>query len=136
MARRTPATVASDAGSQHVIPEHDTEHDVDGLPRDATQVRDHQHGEDCGGTKERRGIGGVAVEETDHEHGAKIVGDRERAEKDGQRRRHARPEQREHAQCEGDVGGGGDSPPRFTRPTAIERHVQQRRCRHPTECGQ
>ena len=50
------------------------------------------------------------IEERDDDDRAEIVEDRERRQEDLEGGRHARAEEREHAEREGDVGRGRDRP--------------------------
>jgi hypothetical protein len=85
-----------------------------------------------------RQLGGV--EHGDDDHRPEVVEDRERGQEHLERDRHARAEEREHAEREGDVGGGRDRPaPQRFRGLGIQRDVDQRRpdhAAHRAETGQ
>ena len=74
-------------------------------------------------------IGGV--EDGDDEDGTEVIHDRKRSQKHFERAWNSRPEQREHAEREGDVGGGRyrPSPPSFRAPP-VDREKDQRRRDH------
>ena len=73
----------------------------------------------------------AGVEDRDDDDGAQVVDDGERRQEHLERQRHAAAERRQHAQREGDVGGGGDRPALERRGIApVDRHVDQRRHGH------
>ena len=123
-----------DAGLEHQEPQHGAEDEIGCQalhPGLVHPEKDREHG---GGPTEhrQRQVGGV--ESRDDEHRAKVVDDGEGGEEDLERDRDARPEQGEHTEREGDVGGGRD------RPAAqclwrgpVDGHVDQRRDDHAAE---
>ena len=88
-------------------------------------------GEHEGGERQRR-----RVEEGDDDDGAEIVDDGERQEEYLQRRRDAGAQQGQHADGEGDVGGGRNGPAaQRDRLAPVDAGIDQRRDEHAADRG-
>jgi hypothetical protein len=97
----------------------DAEEYEGGHPRD-TGCSQGDDGADRGeGQPEGRDIEVACVEDGDDDDGSQVVDDGEGQEEEFQRRGNSRPQEGEHADGEGDVGGHRDPQPRAPGPPAL-----------------
>ena len=117
-------------------PDEDADQYVGPDRGDAPVVEQDQRGEPDAGQGERGKRQLRGIEERDDDDGAEVVDDGERQQEDLQRRRNARAEQRQHADGEGNVGGGGNGPAaQGDGVTPVDGDVDQRRHDHAAERG-
>jgi hypothetical protein len=73
----------------------------------------------------------------DDGHGTEIIDDGERRQEHFQRHRHARSQQRQHAERKGNVGGCGNRPAaQVFRLSEVDGYENQRRHDHAAYCGE
>ncbi len=124
-----------DSGLVERVPADDAERDVRNQrskfePLRQPGARD-AHG--CGG--EPRCAHPLGVEDRDHDDAADVVDDGEGEDEDPHAERDATSGERDHADCEGDVGRHGHTEPAGL-PSEIDDDVDRRRHDHATECGE
>ena len=122
-------------GLVHEHPHADPERDV---REQAAHVEpsQHEHREDHA-DRAQRGFPfeGRRVEERDHDDGADVVDDRDREQEEFELGSDSAPEQGDHSQRDRDVGRHRNAPTVAPSSTGIERDIDERGHRHPTERG-
>lgn len=121
-----------DAAVVHQPPDDQGERNVHVPPAYALAQQQPEHGESDDGSTEGGEVDGLGEEDRDDQNREQVVDDGERQQEGAQGGRQRRPDDGEHGEREGDVGGGGHGPS-AERATAgdIDERVHERGNGHP-----
>ena len=125
-----------DPGFEQRDPGRRPEQEVEGTAAHA-ECAGHEHrGEETGGPEQRDKLQILGVGRRDHDQRDEVVDHDDREDEDAHAVRHAAPDQREHPQRQGGVGGHRDSPAVRRRAAEVEREVDRDRQRHAADRGE